>query len=133
MRGLWGEAPFTYRGPLLPRPDAVCRPRPVQQPGPPIMLGGSGNGILRRAGEWADIIHMVPVIGAGRDDDAGGAAASSPTSAAREAGARARRGGAGGPAAGSVRFASTVFNYSTTESTGATAGVGGAYGRRSSV
>jgi hypothetical protein len=28
------------------------------------MLGGSGNGILRRAGEWADIIHMVPVIGA---------------------------------------------------------------------
>ena len=45
-------------------PDAVCRPRPVQQPGPPLMLGGSGNGILRRAGEWADIIHMVPVIGA---------------------------------------------------------------------
>ena len=28
------------------------------------MLGGSGNGILRRAGEWADIVHMVPTIGA---------------------------------------------------------------------
>src|SRR5262249_23981797 len=44
--------------------DAVCEPKPVQKPGPPIMLGGSGNGILRRAGAWADIIHMVPVIGA---------------------------------------------------------------------
>src|SRR5262249_55721202 len=64
MRGLWGEAPFTYEGRYYRVTDAVCRPRPIQHPGPPLMLGGSGNGILRRAGEWADIIHMVPVIGA---------------------------------------------------------------------
>jgi alkanesulfonate monooxygenase SsuD/methylene tetrahydromethanopterin reductase-like flavin-dependent oxidoreductase (luciferase family) len=64
MRGLWGEPPFTYEGTYYRVADAVCRPRPAQQTGPPIMLGGSGNGILRRAGQWADIIHMVPVIGA---------------------------------------------------------------------
>ena len=27
------------------------------------MIGGSGKGILRRAGEWADLIHMAPVVG----------------------------------------------------------------------
>jgi alkanesulfonate monooxygenase SsuD/methylene tetrahydromethanopterin reductase-like flavin-dependent oxidoreductase (luciferase family) len=52
----WTRAEFEMMG--------SCLPKPVQRPGPPLMLGGSGNGILRRAGAWADIVHMVPVIGA---------------------------------------------------------------------
>jgi probable F420-dependent oxidoreductase len=120
MRGLWGEAPFTRTGRYYRVTDAVCRPRPVQQPGPPIMLGGSGNGILRRAGEWADIIHMVPLIGtAGTttleeiqrfSDDA------LPSKLARVRGAAA----AAGRPSGAVRFASTIFNYSMTDSEQAT-------------
>src|SRR5262249_36074616 len=63
MRGLWRDEPFSVAGPHLQVRDAACRPGPGQQRGPPIMLGGSGNGVLRRAGTWADIIHMVPVLG----------------------------------------------------------------------
>jgi alkanesulfonate monooxygenase SsuD/methylene tetrahydromethanopterin reductase-like flavin-dependent oxidoreductase (luciferase family) len=116
MRGLWNEAPCTYAGRYYRVTDGVCRPRPVQQPGPPIMLGGSGNGILRRAGEWADTIHMVPQIGAAGTTTleelqqfTDGAL---PAKLARVRGAAAK---AGRPA-GAVRFASTIFNYSMTAS-----------------
>src|SRR5215468_6396513 len=116
MRGLWGEAPFTFAGRYYRVTDAICRPRPVQQSGPPVMLGGSGNGILRRAGAWADIIHMVPQIGAAGtttldeirrfDDD------SLPEKLSRVRAAEATA----GRAPGSVRFASTIFSYSPTDS-----------------
>ncbi len=120
MRGLWGEEPFSYEGRYYRVTEAVCRPRPVQQPGPPLMLGGSGNGILRRAGEWADIIHMVPVIGAAGtttlDELQKFTDTALPSKLARVRGAAAR---AGRPS-GSIRFASTVFNYSMTRSREAT-------------
>jgi alkanesulfonate monooxygenase SsuD/methylene tetrahydromethanopterin reductase-like flavin-dependent oxidoreductase (luciferase family) len=116
MRGLWRDEPFTFAGRYFQVTDAVCTPRPVQKPGPPLMLGGSGNGILRRAGAWADIIHMVPVIGAAgtttldeirKFDDAG-----LPERLARVRAAEAK---AGRPS-GSVRFASTIFTYAPTDS-----------------
>ncbi|MGH7789266.1 MAG: LLM class flavin-dependent oxidoreductase [Candidatus Binatia bacterium] len=116
MRGLWGAEPFSFSGRYFQVRDAICRPRPQQQPGPPLMLGGSGNGILRRAGEWADIIHMVPVIGK---------AGTTTLDELRKFGdtvlpeklARVRAAAiAAGRAADSVRFASTIFNYSMTAS-----------------
>jgi alkanesulfonate monooxygenase SsuD/methylene tetrahydromethanopterin reductase-like flavin-dependent oxidoreductase (luciferase family) len=115
MRGLWRAEPFSFAGRHFQVTDAVCEPKPVQKPGPPIMLGGSGNGILRRAGAWADIIHMVPVIGAAgtttmeeirRFDDEG-----LPERLARVRAAEAK---AGRPP-GSVRFASTIFSFFPTE------------------
>jgi F420-dependent oxidoreductase-like protein len=36
---------------------ATYRPRPVQQPHPPIWIGGSGNRLLRIAGRYADAWH----------------------------------------------------------------------------
>jgi alkanesulfonate monooxygenase SsuD/methylene tetrahydromethanopterin reductase-like flavin-dependent oxidoreductase (luciferase family) len=120
MRGLWGDAPLTYAGRHYRVTDAVCRPRPVQQPGPPLMLGGSGNGILRRAGEWADIIHMVPVIGAAGTTTLEelqkftDAALPAKLARVRAAAVKAER------PSSSVRFASTVFNYSMTASPRAT-------------
>jgi probable F420-dependent oxidoreductase len=116
MRGLWRDEPFTFAGRYFQVTDAVCTPKPVQKPGPPLMLGGSGNGILRRAGAWADIIHMVPVIGAAgtttldeirKFDDAG-----LPERLARVRAAEAKA----GRASGSVRFASTIFTYAPTDS-----------------
>jgi probable F420-dependent oxidoreductase len=132
MRGLWREERFSFAGTHFQVTDAVCRPKPVQRPGPPLMLGGSGNGILRRAGAWADIVHMVPVLGpAGTttldeirkfDDDG------LPEKLARVRAAESR---AGRPA-GSVRFASTVFSYSPTETAAATGTIaenlGGVFG-----
>ena len=123
MRGLWREERFTFAGTHFQLADAVCRPRPVQQPGPPLMLGGSGNGILRRAGTWADIIHMVPVLGSAgtttldeirKFDDEG-----LPDKLARVRAAEARA----GRRAGSVLFASTVFSYSPTVSEAATGAI----------
>ena len=64
MRGLWADEPLLVRGQLLPRSRcrAAGRVR-CSSPARRFMLGGSGNGILRRAGRWADVIHMMPVIG----------------------------------------------------------------------
>jgi probable F420-dependent oxidoreductase len=115
MRGLWSDAPFTYDGRYFHLTEAVCRPRPVQPGGPPLMLGGSGAGILRRAGEWADIIHMVPVIGAAGTTTLESLQeftdAALPSKLARVHAAAARAG-----RRDRVRFASTVFNYAMTGS-----------------
>jgi alkanesulfonate monooxygenase SsuD/methylene tetrahydromethanopterin reductase-like flavin-dependent oxidoreductase (luciferase family) len=120
MRGLWRGDPFSFEGDYYQLTDAICLPRPVQQPGPPIMLGGGGNGILRRAGEWADVIHLVPTLGAAgtttleeirRFDDA--------AVAGRLSRVRAAAAAAGRPA-GAVRFASTIFNLALTDSPAAT-------------
>jgi probable F420-dependent oxidoreductase len=37
-----------------------CLPRPVQQPGPPICIGGGGKKILEIAAEFADIVDIAP-------------------------------------------------------------------------
>ena len=63
MRGLWANERFSYEGKYYRVRDAVLRPRPPTQPGPPLLIGGSGNGILRRAGQWADVIPLTPSIG----------------------------------------------------------------------
>lgn len=116
MRGLWGAAPFSFSGKYFTLHDAICRPRPTQQPAPPLMLGGSGNGILRRAGEWADIIHMIPQIGpAGtttRESLQAFTDAVLPDKLARVRAAAT----AAGRDAQAIRFAATVFNFALTES-----------------
>jgi len=116
MRGLWRAPRFDFAGKHFRLTDAVCLPKPVQPGGPPIMLGGSGNGILRRAGEWADVIHMVPVLGpAGTttlDEIRKFADTALPEKLARVRKAEA----AAGRPAGSVRFASTIFTYVPTAS-----------------
>jgi alkanesulfonate monooxygenase SsuD/methylene tetrahydromethanopterin reductase-like flavin-dependent oxidoreductase (luciferase family) len=116
MRGLWASESYTFAGDFFQVTDAVCLPKPAQRPGPPIMLGGSGNGILRRAGEWADVIHMVPVIGkAGTttiDEIQKFSDAALPAKLARVRKAEA----AAGRDPGSARFASTIFTYSPTTS-----------------
>jgi alkanesulfonate monooxygenase SsuD/methylene tetrahydromethanopterin reductase-like flavin-dependent oxidoreductase (luciferase family) len=116
MRGLWREERFSFAGTHYRLTDAVCRPKPVQPGGPPIMLGGSGNGIVRRAGTYADLIHMVPVLGpAGTttiDEIRKFSDAALPAKLAR---LRAAEAAAGRPV-GSVRFASTVFTYMPTSS-----------------
>jgi alkanesulfonate monooxygenase SsuD/methylene tetrahydromethanopterin reductase-like flavin-dependent oxidoreductase (luciferase family) len=49
------EQPFDYDGPSLTLRGAVCAPRPVQRPRPPIMIGGSGDRMLRIVAEHADL------------------------------------------------------------------------------
>jgi F420-dependent oxidoreductase-like protein len=44
----------TYKGTYYQLEDAPCRPRPIQQPRPPFMLGAHGPRMLRIVAEYAD-------------------------------------------------------------------------------
>jgi alkanesulfonate monooxygenase SsuD/methylene tetrahydromethanopterin reductase-like flavin-dependent oxidoreductase (luciferase family) len=56
IRRMWtADEPFDYDGASMCLRDAVCVPRPVQRPHPPIMIGGAGDRVLRIAAEHASI------------------------------------------------------------------------------
>ena len=53
MRRLWTERDVTYHGRYYSMDNVNVDPKPAQQP-LPVILGGSADGALRRAGELAD-------------------------------------------------------------------------------
>jgi alkanesulfonate monooxygenase SsuD/methylene tetrahydromethanopterin reductase-like flavin-dependent oxidoreductase (luciferase family) len=56
IRRMWtDEEPFDYDGPSLRLRGAICAPKPVQWPHPPIMIGGGGDRLMRIVAEHADI------------------------------------------------------------------------------
>ena len=56
IRRMWTEEePFDFDGPSLRLKGAVCEPKPVQKPHPPILIGGLGDRVLRIVAEHADI------------------------------------------------------------------------------
>jgi len=57
---LWTGGPVDYDGEHYRLRGAVCAPRPVQQPRPPILVGGGGTGLLAVAAAEADIVNIVP-------------------------------------------------------------------------
>jgi alkanesulfonate monooxygenase SsuD/methylene tetrahydromethanopterin reductase-like flavin-dependent oxidoreductase (luciferase family) len=55
-RRMWTEdKPFDYDGPSVRLRGAICEPKPVQRPHPPILIGGAGDRLLRIVAEHADI------------------------------------------------------------------------------
>jgi len=54
MRALWTEDAPAFEGRWIRFPAAVCRPRPVQQPHPPVILGGMGPNAVTRVATWGD-------------------------------------------------------------------------------
>ena len=54
MRALWTGEAVAYSGKWVRFPRAVCRPRPVQQPHPPVILGGMGPNVIKRVAAWGD-------------------------------------------------------------------------------
>ena len=54
MRRLWAGGVAEFSGEFYTVPAGWMLPRPVQRPGPPILLGGSAPAALRRAGRLAD-------------------------------------------------------------------------------
>jgi probable F420-dependent oxidoreductase len=63
IRGLWGDAPFSFEGEFYRFREASLLPRPVQRPHPPIILGGSGKGLLRIAARHADVVNVISETG----------------------------------------------------------------------
>jgi probable F420-dependent oxidoreductase len=54
MRKLWTEDAASFDGKWVRFPKVVCRPRPVQRPHPPVILGGMGPNVLKRVAAWGD-------------------------------------------------------------------------------
>ena len=54
MRAIWSEGTPAYHGRYVSFQDVVAYPHPVQQPGPPIVVGGRAPAVLRRAVEQAN-------------------------------------------------------------------------------
>jgi probable F420-dependent oxidoreductase len=54
VAGLWAGQPFSFRGTHFTVDEVTFLPRPVQQPRPPIWIGGNSDRALRRAVEHAD-------------------------------------------------------------------------------
>jgi alkanesulfonate monooxygenase SsuD/methylene tetrahydromethanopterin reductase-like flavin-dependent oxidoreductase (luciferase family) len=48
-KALWTEERATYHGTSFSTNDAVCNPKPLQRPHPPIWIGGAGEKLLLRA------------------------------------------------------------------------------------
>jgi probable F420-dependent oxidoreductase len=65
---LWSGEPVDYEGSHYRLRGAICAPRPVQQPRPPILVGGGGDGLLAIAALEADVVNIVPPASHGAAD-----------------------------------------------------------------
>lgn len=63
LRSLWTQEQTTFAGEFYRFQEAILWPKPVQKPHPPILLGGSGKGLLRLAAKHADVINIISEVG----------------------------------------------------------------------
>jgi probable F420-dependent oxidoreductase len=60
LKGLFTGEPFSFVGEHHTVTALAGRPRPVQRPRPPIMIGGGGEKVLGVAARQADIVQLMP-------------------------------------------------------------------------
>ena len=65
IKGCWGEGAFSFSGNHYSIVDYDGSPKPVQQPGPPLLIGGGGKKVLTLAGREADVVGINPNLRAG--------------------------------------------------------------------
>ena len=63
MQSLWANERTNFAGKYYQLREAILWPKPIQQPRPPILLGGGGNGLLRLAAKYADYLNIIPPVG----------------------------------------------------------------------
>ncbi|MEO7118424.1 MAG: LLM class flavin-dependent oxidoreductase, partial [Candidatus Limnocylindrales bacterium] len=62
LKGLFGDAPFSFDGDFYTITEMDGQPKPIQRPHPPFMIGGGGKRVLSLAGREADIVSLAPRI-----------------------------------------------------------------------
>jgi len=67
VKAMWCDEEPSFKGKYFSIDKAVNNPRPMQQPHPPVMLGGSGKGILEIAARHGDILNIIPPTSNGKD------------------------------------------------------------------
>jgi probable F420-dependent oxidoreductase len=77
VTGLWDDGPCTVVGQHYQVTGLDGQPKPVQRPGPPILIGGGGRRVLTLAGRVADIVGLNIALGSGRIDESAGPTATS--------------------------------------------------------
>jgi alkanesulfonate monooxygenase SsuD/methylene tetrahydromethanopterin reductase-like flavin-dependent oxidoreductase (luciferase family) len=68
IRGVWGEAPFSFHGRYYHSDNARVAPAPIQRPAPPLLIAGGGERTtLRQVAQYADACQLgsFGVIGGG--------------------------------------------------------------------
>lgn len=69
MRVLWAHTEASYAGDLVRFPAVRCEPKPLQQPGPPVLLGAMGHRALERVIRTYDGWYpFVPSLAAFQQD-----------------------------------------------------------------
>ena len=59
-KSCWEPGPTTFRGRFFSFDDMHVNPKPLQEPHPPIWIGGSGQPSLRRAARFAQVWQPTP-------------------------------------------------------------------------
>jgi probable F420-dependent oxidoreductase len=59
FRKLWTGEPVSHSGQFYSFDEVVCQPKPIQNPGPPIWIGGHSDAALRRVARLGDGWHPV--------------------------------------------------------------------------
>lgn len=60
IKRLWSEDKVTMKGTHFELDEAVCWPKPIQKPNPPIWIGANANAALKRAVEHGDCWYINP-------------------------------------------------------------------------
>jgi probable F420-dependent oxidoreductase len=72
IKGLFADGPVTFAGNHYNVTAHEGTPKPLQKPGPPILLGGGGKRMLTLAAQQADIIGINVSLAAGKIDETAG-------------------------------------------------------------
>lgn len=54
LKELWTKDEAEFHGRYYNFPPVKCNPKPIQQPHPPVILGGMAKNVLRRVATWGD-------------------------------------------------------------------------------
>lgn len=65
IKGAWADGSYSFEGKHYRITDYDAKPKPVQKPHPPIVIGGGAPRVLKLAGREADIVGINPILRAG--------------------------------------------------------------------